>query len=192
MQETLKVGLIYGSARAERKCDTVAEWVKRRLTTWNGVEIEIFDPLHPEVADAIYGTSPDTVKTFRQRIDQCDAFIVVTPEYNHSYPAPLKALIDAARFEWAAKPVAFVSYGGISGGLRAVEHLRNVFAELHATSIRNGVIFSNIFRAFDDQGEPLDAVNSERTLEFMRKQLEWWATALKQARKVRDYREVAG
>jgi len=59
------------------------------------------------------------------------AFVVVTPEYNHGYPAPLKSLIDSVGREWQAKPVAFVSYGGVSGGLRAVEQLRQVFAKLH-------------------------------------------------------------
>jgi NAD(P)H-dependent FMN reductase len=192
MREPLKVGLIYGSARAERRCDAVAGWIKRRLSAWHGAEIDVFDPRQPEVAEAIYETSPLAVKTLLQRIEKCDAFIVVTPEYNHSYPAPLKALIDTARFEWAAKAVAFVSYGGSSGGARAVEHLRNVFAELHATSIRNGVLFTNIFEALDEQGEPHEAIKADRALELMRKQLEWWALALKQARVSSDYREVAG
>lgn len=57
-------------------------------------------------------------------LDAADAFVVVTPEYNHSFPAPLKAMIDGHVVQWRAKPVAFVSYGGISGGLRAVEHTR--------------------------------------------------------------------
>ena len=61
-------------------------------------------------------------------IDRADAFVVVTPEYNHSYPASLKQAIDVLNAPWRRKPVAFVSYGGLSGGLRAVEHLRQVFA----------------------------------------------------------------
>ncbi len=78
------------------------------------------------------------VAAFRERIDRADAFVVVTPEYNHAYPAVLKFMIDCAYAEWQAKPVAFVSYGGISGGLRAVEQLRLVFAELHADAARHG------------------------------------------------------
>ncbi len=68
-------------------------------------------------------------------------FVVVTPEYNHSFPGPLKAAIDRHVTPWQAKPVGFVSYGGISGGLRAVEHLRQVFAELHAVTVRETVSF---------------------------------------------------
>ncbi len=70
---------------------------------------------------------------------EADAFLVVTPEYNHGYPAALKELIDSVYEPWHAKPVAFVSYGGASGGIRAVEQLRQVFAELHAVTLRDGV-----------------------------------------------------
>jgi NAD(P)H-dependent FMN reductase len=70
-------------------------------------------------------TDDEAVSALCRRIDAADAFVVVTPEYNHSYPASLKHAIDMAYGEWNAKPVAFVSYGGISGGLRAVEALRH-------------------------------------------------------------------
>ncbi len=74
---------------------------------------------HPDVAD------------FAARIEAADAVIVVTPEDNHSYPGPLKTAIDAVRAPWRAKPVAFVSYGGLSGGLRAVEALRSLRRPAH-------------------------------------------------------------
>jgi NAD(P)H-dependent FMN reductase len=82
--------------------------------------------------------------------------VVVTPEYNHGYTAALKQLIDAVKAEWVAKPVGFVSYGGVSGGLRAVEQLRLVFAELHAVTIRDGVSFAMAWNRFDEAGEPVD------------------------------------
>src|SRR5690625_2965869 len=75
-----------------------------------------------------------------------DAFILVHPEYNHGYPAALKQLIDAYVSEWQAKPVAFVSYGGISGGIHAAEQLRTVLGWLHAVPVRDGVILSNVWR----------------------------------------------
>lgn len=65
--------------------------------------------------------------------------------------------IDSAGAEWHAKPVGFVSYGGMSGGLRAVEQLRTVFAELHAVTVRETVSFHGAWAAFGDDGEPLDA-----------------------------------
>ena len=79
------------------------------------------------------------------RLDAADAFILVTPEYNHSYPASLKAAIDWHFTQWTAKPVAFVSYGGAAGGRHAVLHLENVLTELHAVTIRDGLAFPNYF-----------------------------------------------
>jgi NAD(P)H-dependent FMN reductase len=120
------------------------------------------------------------------RLEAADAFIVVTPEYNHSYPASLKNAIDWHRGEWTAKPVAFVSYGGMSGGLRAVEHLRAVFAELHAVTIRDTVSFHGAHARFGPDGEPKDdaaAVAAKAMLD----QLGWWARSLAEARTVRPY-----
>ena len=79
----------------------------------------------------------------RERVGRADAFVVITPEYNHSYPAALKQFIDLIKAEWQAKPASFVSYGGMSGGLRVVEHLRNVFTEMHTVTIRDIVSFHN-------------------------------------------------
>ena len=111
------------------------------------------------------------------------------PEYNHSFPAPLKAIIDAAKSEWEAKPVAFVSYGGISGGLRAVEQLRGVFAELHAVGIRDQVSFAFARSAFDPAGKPRDGEAVGQAFDVMFDRLSWWAEALSSARAERPYRE---
>ena len=139
----LKVGLVYGSTRPGRFCDTIARWAASRVGAREGLALENIDP----------AASPDTEPlTLKKLVASCDAFIVITPEYNHGYPAPLKALIDSFGPEWHAKPVAFVSYGGISGGLRAVEQLRLVFAELHAVTIRDSVSFAGAWEQFDANG----------------------------------------
>ena len=96
-----------------------------------------------------------------RRLDAADAFLVVTPEYNHSFPAPLKELVDGYGTEWHAKPVAFVSYGGISGGLRAVEHLRGVFAELHTVGVRDTVSFAGAWKRFGPDGMLRDPAEAE-------------------------------
>ncbi|MFD7968812.1 NADPH-dependent FMN reductase, partial [Streptomyces clavifer] len=121
------------------------------------------------------------------RLARADAFVVLTPEYNHSYPAPLKELIDGHFAEWQAKPVAFVSYGGISGGLRAVEHLRQVFAELHAVSVRDTVSFHNAGALFDDRGRLGDPAAADAAVKTMLDQLVWWGRALREARNLRPY-----
>ncbi len=118
-------------------------------------------------------------------LTRADAFIVVTPEYNHSYPASLKAAIDWHFTQWAAKPVAFVSYGGTAGGRHAVLHLENVLTELHAVTIRDGLSFPNYFTACQD-GRPLDPqapVYARTVLD----QLAWWAVALRSARDAVPY-----
>ena len=112
---------------------------------------------------------------------------MVTPEYNHGYPASLKQAIDLAHHQWQAKPVAFVSYGGISGGLRAVEQLRQVFAELHATTVRDTVSFHLAHGAFDATGEPVDTTGPATAAKTLLDQLTWWAAALRTARTTHPY-----
>lgn len=116
--------------------------------------------------------------------------LVVTPEYNHSFPAVLKNAIDLFREEWRAKPVGFVSYGGQGGGLRAVEQLRLVFAELHAMTVRDSVSFHGAAAVFDG-GRPVDAAISHSAGVNMLEQLEWWGSALRSAREARPYAEAA-
>ncbi|MGA7243828.1 MAG: NAD(P)H-dependent oxidoreductase [Terracidiphilus sp.] len=181
MTETpIKVGLVYGSTRPGRFCDTVARWAAGQIATREGFAMEIIDPA------AVAGTASPN-----ERIASCDAFIVVTPEYNHGYPAPLKALIDSFGPEWHAKPVAFVSYGGISGGLRAVEQLRLVFAELHAVTIRESVSFAGAWEQFDPEGLLRNPERAERSMDAMLRRLQWWAVSLAHARNIWPYAKTA-
>jgi NAD(P)H-dependent FMN reductase len=179
MDNSLKIGLIYGSARPGRFCDTVAGWVAGQVRAHSRFVLDPIDPAAEDEAELV------------RRIGEADGFIVVTPEYNHSFPAALKALIDAANHEWHAKPVGFVSYGGVSGGLRAVEHLRGDFAELHAVGLRDSVSFANAWEQFDEHGQPLHSERAERSLATLLNRLEWWAGALRDARTVRAYGEAA-
>ena len=96
-------------------------------------------------------------------------------------------LIDLAHREWFAKPIAFVSYGGLAGGLRAVEHLRLVFAELHTATIRETVSFHNAHNAFAPDGNPHYEQAPQEAAARMLQQLTWWATALRTARTSSQY-----
>ncbi len=184
MAQPIKTALIYGSTRQGRFCDTVVDWIIRELGDRGDFAL---DPIDPAVFDP--GDSA-AMAELKARLGAAQAFIVVTPEYNHGYPAPLKALIDSVREEWQAKPVAFVSYGGISGGLRAVEQLRQVFAELHAVTIRDSVSFANARSRFDESGNPLDREPASKALALMAARLSWWATALTAARDASPYGAV--
>ncbi len=81
----------------------------------------------------------DHTKKWSKIVDEADGFIIVTPEYNHGYSAGLNNAIDYLYKEWTGKPVSFVSYGGVSGGLRAVEQLRQVVIELRMQPLREQV-----------------------------------------------------
>jgi NAD(P)H-dependent FMN reductase len=178
MQKPLRLALIYGSAREGRFCDIVVAWVRDRIEAHGGFSVDLIDPRTID---------QNATATLRARVDQADAFVVVTPEYNHGYPADLKRLIDQVYDEWQAKPVAFVSYGGISGGLRAVEQLRLVFAELHATTVRDSVSFAEAWSRFDDQGRLREPERAQRSMSTMLEALTWWATVLRFGRQTAPY-----
>ncbi len=191
MNEKINVALIYGSIREGRYCDIVAKWACSQIRARDGYTLDIVDPATLSLSPPLErGINPD-LEDLRERLEQADAFIIVTPEYNHGYPAPLKHLIDSVNKEWQAKPVAFVSYGGVSGGLRAVEQLRQVFVEVHATTMRNSVSFANAWEQFDERGNLYAPVRAEKSMEMMLAQLSWWASALKDARNSIPYSIVA-
>lgn len=189
MSQTIDIAVIYGSAREGRLCDTVAGWAIARIEQAGGFAVDVIDPVDAAVARGVDGKDQEARAALRERIGRADAFVIVTPEYNHSFPAPLKALIDSAKHEWEAKPVAFVSYGGASGGLRAVEHLRHVFAELHAVGTRDGVAFANAWGQFD-AGVLRNPEGAGKASALMLARLAWWARALRSARDAGAYAEA--
>lgn len=184
-----RIGVIYGSDRAGRFCDVVAGWVLGQLASEPDLELDPIDPLKLKLPQRM-GSTTAALRDLQDRLATADAFVVITPEYNHSFPAALKAVIDSANEAWHAKPVAFVSYGGVSGGLRAVEQLRLVFAELHAVTLRDSVAFSNAWERFVD-GRPIDEPQAVRALRHMVSRLKWWSDALRQARRARPYAAAA-
>ena len=190
-----KLVIIVGSVREGRFGPVMAAWVAEQAATHGGFDVEVVDladfdiPLSLPAASPKYaGDSyprPDGMAGLTARLEAADAFVIVTPEYNHSYPASLKAAIDWHFTQWTAKPVAFVSYGGAAGGRHAVLHLENVLTELHAVTIRDGLAFPNYFVRWHD-GQPNDpqATGYAKTL---LDQLAWWATALRRARSQAPY-----
>lgn len=190
MTSPIDIVLIYGSAREGRLCDKIADWAIAQIQACGGFAVDVIDPLQPDIAAGIDGTGAEARAGLRARLDRAQAFVVVTPEYNHSFPSALKAVIDAGKPEWAAKPVAFVSYGGAAGGIRAVEHLRNVFTELHATSLRDGVAFPNAWNQFDAAGVLRSPEGAEAAMRLMLARLAWWTSALTDARRAKPYAEA--
>jgi NAD(P)H-dependent FMN reductase len=182
--EDLRVAVIVGSVRNGRFGGHVGTWVHKRLVA-AGIDTDVID-----LADLTFPSTMDAhpdVASFAERVHRADAVVVITPEYNHSYPGPLKTAIDTLHDQWRAKAVGFVSYGGMAGGLRAVEALRPVFAELHAVTIRDTVSLHNPWGPAADPAVdyPDDAAGA--ALDTMMRQLLWWAHALRAALRQQPY-----
>jgi NAD(P)H-dependent FMN reductase len=190
-QARIRVAIIIGSVREGRFGPTVADWFADVARNRGDLDVDLVDladydlPARltdkpsPEVAAALAVLSP--------RLADADAFVLVTPEYNHSYPASVKIAIDWHTREWHAKPVGFVSYGGHAGGMRAVEHLRPILAELHATTVRDTVSLRSPWRRFDERDGLSNPASANAAAKVMLDQLTWWAIALKEARTKRPY-----
>lgn len=186
----LSIRVIIGSARSVRFADVMTAWVNERLAAMPHIDFEVLDPRELNLPQG-HCTDVAPAKKLRESLGSADAFIVITPEYNRSYTGALKILIDSAYEEWNAKPVGFVCYGGISGGLRAVEQLRPVFSELHAVTTRDVVSFANPWKRVGPDGQ-LDAEPAAfKAFETMMTKLQWWAYTLKQGRVATPYRETA-
>lgn len=151
----LKVAIILGSTRPGRNGEAVAKWVcdiakKRTDAEFEYVDIKDYElPLLDEPNSPSLGKySKDHTKVWSAKIDSFDAFVFVTPEYNHGISGALKNAIDFLYKEWNNKVAGFISYGG-TGGVRSVEHLRLVMAELQIATVRAQVQLS-LFADFEN------------------------------------------
>lgn len=186
----LRLVVVIASTREGRFGPTVANWFVEQARERSDLDLDLLDLAEAALPDRLTGygkPTPGAVTAVTPRMAAADAFVLVTPEYNHSYPAPVKTLIDWHFTEWQAKPVGFVSYGGMSGGLRAVEHLRGVLAEMHAVTVRDTVSFHNAGDLFGPDALPVDPAGCATAAKSMIDQLAWWAHALREARSARPY-----
>lgn len=187
----LSLAVIIGSVRSGRFGSKVSTWFVEQAENRPDLKVDTIDLVDHELPLTLpnWGEEPpEPARTvaagLSNRLHAADAFAVVTPEYNHSYPASLKNLVDWHRREWAAKPIGLISYGGMGGGIRASEHLRQVFAEMHAMTVRETLSFHNAWNDFNASTPPKDA---EAAATVLLDQLVWWAEALREARSSRPY-----
>ena len=147
MSETIRVKAIIGSIREGRFGERPARWIYDELKSWDGIEAELLDlkdypmplfdtPTSPSMMNMKYPN--EVVQRWSGKINDGDAFIMITPEYNHGYPSSLKNAIDWLSPEWSRKPVGFVSYGS-AGGSRAIEQLRQVAIEMNMVPIKKSI-----------------------------------------------------
>jgi NAD(P)H-dependent FMN reductase len=141
-----RLTIIIGSTRPGRAGLPIGTWFAGRARSHGGFDVNVVDlaeldlplldePSHPRLRQYIHRHT----KNWSAIVDASDAFVIVTPEYNHGYPAPLKNAIDYLHMEWCDKPVGFVSYGGVSAGTRAVQQLKQVVTTLKMLAVVEAV-----------------------------------------------------
>lgn len=153
----MKVHLIVGSVRDTRVALHVAEWIKNSVTVTNA-DVEIIDlkawnlPFYTGIPPlALNRNYNDALQQkWSEKILEADAFILISPEYNHGYSPALKNALDYLGSEWKSKPVAFVSYGG-SNGSRSIEQIRSVTTQLGLIDLNLCLEIRDIFTRTKDQ-----------------------------------------
>jgi len=183
----MRIAIIIGSTRPNRNGEAVGKWVYEIANNRDDAEFELIDlkdfhlplldePLPPSMRQ--YSNSHS--KKWAETISSFDAYVFVTPEYNHSVPAALKNAIDFLYKEWNNKSAGFVGYGG-AGAIRAIEHLRLSMAELQIADVRTQVSLS-LITDFENYSILKPAPYHERNLHKMLDEVVAWGKALKELR----------
>jgi NAD(P)H-dependent FMN reductase len=163
MGSYMKVLFIIGSVREGRAAAYVSKWVIGRLKQDSDIELDVADLKEVNLPFFNEAVTPDTPNvrfkndvgnTWAKRVDKADAYVMLTPEYNHGTSAVLKNAIDWVYWGWLGKPVGFISYGGMVAGARAVEQLRQNIVNVKLFSIATSVHIPAVSKAFDENGEP--------------------------------------
>jgi NAD(P)H-dependent FMN reductase len=158
-----RLAVIVASNRPGRVAPAVADWFVSAAHQHGGFEVEILDlaeidlpfldePNHPRLRQYTHQHTRD----WSARVEAADAFVIVTPEYNYGMPAVLKNALDYLHQEWAHKPVAFVSYGGVSAGTRGVQMAKQVVTTLRMHPVPEAVAIPFVQRLLDDEGRLRD------------------------------------
>ncbi len=188
--EKLKLIVLLGSTRKGRFSEKSARWIVEKAQERAEFDVELVDlmdyPLpfyEHELPPLMRGGEQDepNAKKLAEKIGSGDAFIIVTPEYNHSFPAVLKNAIDYVYFEWVRKPVGFVSHGAVAG-VRAVQQLHEVVIQLEAVNINKAVHIPDFWSALDESGKLKETDSLTKASTTLLDELAWWGQALKKAR----------
>jgi NAD(P)H-dependent FMN reductase len=151
--------IVIASTRPGRVGLPVGEWFTGVAREHGGFDLDVVDladlelpmmdePNHPRLRRY----DQQHTKDWSARVDAADAFVLVTPEYNHSFTAPLKNALDFLHEEWRNKPVGFVSYGGVAAGTRAVQALKPVLVALRMAPVVEAVNIPFVHSLLDDEG----------------------------------------
>lgn len=183
----LRIAIVIGSTRPNRVAPQVANWVleqakKRGDASYEIVDIADFDlpvldePMPPSLGNYAHGHT----KRWAETVASYDGYIFITPEYNHSITGALKNAIDFVYSEWNNKAAGFVSYGS-TGGVRAVEHMRGVMAEIQVADVRAHVSMS-LYTDFENFSAFKPAPQHAQQLSVLCEQLVSWTRAMRGVR----------
>ncbi len=182
--------IIIASTRPGRKGPAIAAWIYDLAAKRTELKVELVDlaqvnlpfldeEKHPRLKEYEY----EHTRNWSKIIEEADAFLIVTPEYNFGYPAPLKNALDFLYSEWNYKPVAFVSYGGIAGGTRSVQQLKQIVTALRMMPISEDVHIPFFTKYIDDKGIFKAEDIHIKSADTMLHELEKWTAALLPMRK---------
>ena len=184
---TVKLAIIVGSVREGRFGPVVADWFAEQARHHDDFDVQVVDLATMDLPLALPAVSPlmepnpvrpQGMLPLTHALDEADAVVIVTPDINRSYPASVKLAIDWHFTQWNGKAIGFVGYGGKSGGLYAIGHLRQVFNELDAHTVRDYVSFPRYFELFDGDGALHDPAAAEAAAHAMLGQLHRWSVPL--------------
>jgi NAD(P)H-dependent FMN reductase len=188
--EMLNLQVIVVSTRDERKGPVVAEWVVEQIRRQGQFEVEVVDlaevglplfnePRHPRLQQYEH----EHTKRWSETVSRADAFVFVTPEYNFGTPPSLVNALDYLVKEWAYKPAGFVSYGGVSAGLRGVQMSKSFVAALRMVPMVEAVSIPFFTQHIDaDTGRFDPGEVQEKAAKAMLDELLKWAGALEPLR----------
>jgi NAD(P)H-dependent FMN reductase len=183
------IKIITSTTREGRKGIAVANWITELVKQGNKYNVELLDlavinlpfmdePSHPRLKQYQH----EHTKKWSATINEADAFIIVLAEYNFGFPAPIKNAIDYLYAEWMHKPIAFVSYGGVSGGLRSTQMLKQVVTAIHMMPVVDQVNIPFFGKYINGEGIFTADEVIVKSAEVMLKELEKWTEALKALR----------
>jgi len=183
MEKKLFIPLLLGTFRKGRESEKVARLVFSFLKERPEVETLFLDPLNFNLPKNDYGTATaDQVPEYKSAMERADGLVIVTPEYNHSYPGSLKAVLDTLEDEYRHKAVGVASVSsGNWGGTRAAVALLPVLQTLGLVSISFDLYFPKVEKLFDASGKPTDDSYERRIVRFL-DEIIWMAKTLRAGR----------
>lgn len=181
--------IVVASTRPGRKGPAIGAWIQEIAGAHGTFDVQFVDlaevslplldePAHPRLRQYTH----EHTKRWSALVDSADAFVFVMPEYNFGVPAPLVNALDYLYHEWAYKPVGFLSYGGQSGGMRAVQMAKLLVTALRMMPVPEAVAVPHFTQHFDEAGVFTGTERMVKAAQAMLDELRRWSDALQPLR----------